>query len=379
MARPSRRWAPYGINVKYFATLLLTGAWVSLVQCEKAPVIEGQSDVVDDLDAASEVDVPPPPPHGTVQVEVGPLGMQALDSVSYAVIMRDASGALLAETRGLVAQDAEEDGAFSGELSCPLQPEGQDIDVHLILEGLNVGRPLVDGQDFFNPCAAEGDCTRRVSCVEGQIRTARFDMLVARRKEGGFFELGIEFGGMTCALDVSCKEALLFVDGARVRSHVVGFTCVGPPDLDLSLWMDDIGVDCGAGSTTLDAASAEGNQSAAGPVRMWANYRGREESLGNVKSFWNVAMAIAESDNCTLRTKATSSVTLFAEGRNPTGVRYPYGVVEVPIRGDSCEFVTEVSQGVTFGYTALTGDALCFGNRSVPSDAETASDTGCAN
>ncbi len=362
-----------------FEARLQRTALVCLLLCGCAPTSETPLDTTDDLsDAVEEVDLAPPPPSGTVRLEVGPVGMTPPVSVTYSVEMVDASGNSVGKVEGLTSK---EDGSLTTELSCPPQAEGVLLDVHLLLDSVKLSRPLVEGDDFFNPCAKPGDCTRRLPCIDGRTETAKFDFYVARPEEDGMFDFGLQFGGMTCTLGVSCKDALLFVDGQRVRSHVVNFTCLGPASTALNLWMDDLTLDCDSGDITLDAATPKGNQTAVGPVDMWANYRGEEASGSKTKHYWSIALALSPTEHCTVKTRGTSSLTQFAEGVSPAFFRYPYMSVDALIHGDRCDDgLTTISDPLGFAYSEFATEGVCFGNHAEPNESGSdpiVSDTRC--
>jgi hypothetical protein len=336
-----------------------------LYACEPAPgaQVDTQEDVAD---ASEEVDLAPPPPRGTVRVEVGPAGMKTPVEITYVVVMTDSSGNEVERTEGL--KSSSEDGSLTTELACSPTQEGQQLDVHLLIEEVEVTRPLIEGQDFYNPCVGLNDCTRRLPCIDGETSTAPFDFFITRREDGGAFDLGLAFGGMTCTFGVSCKEALLFVNGQRVRSHVVSLSCLGPAETPLNLWMDDLEVDCQSGKITLDSASPRGNQTAIGPIDMWANYRGEENSGANTKHYWSLALALGPTERCTLRTKGTSSTTFFAEGRTPPFFRYPHIGIETMIQGDSCEdSLSLIAAPLLFEYSPFGETGVCFGNQATQS------------
>ncbi|MCA9515731.1 MAG: hypothetical protein KC635_12365 [Myxococcales bacterium] len=130
------------------------------------------------------------------------------------------------------------------------------------------GAPLTDWRD---PCppgqdGAPGGCTKPAHCDANADTAVTFDLTVMRAANQGFFDVAVEFDDIFCSAKLDCAYddageepiELLFRDGVRSQTAVVGFACTGGPGgAGTILYASDISVACGTpGSVSLAASIA---------------------------------------------------------------------------------------------------------------------------
>ncbi len=345
----------------------------------------------------------PQPSGPELSVRVAPLDLAGIAGACYRldVFGVDDAGpfddATRVWTRDVCSDDyGTSDGAISYVGPCDAGGGARPNTVALSLLSVEAqDRPLVDGEDYVNPCPAPDGCRQTVTCRPNADSPVDFNLTLMRSAEQGFFDIAVEFEDIFCSAKVDCARDLLFNGGSRDDTLVMAFACTAGPGADTHLYLSDVHLVCGETPTailTLDPSLGEGNlplpaQSPEG-VFGYAAYRGVESLPGMRKAYWNVAVGISptffdEHEGCSLLAWGTAhDGALDAPFTTPDGI-YPYVRFAVPLdpAGAGALSCTErpldddLVGGVTTEMAGRTDDAtVCFQNElAVDWTAQTAS------
>lgn len=246
------------------------------------------------------------------------------------------------------------------------------------------GATLVAGTDYVDPTAL-GPLTQSVDCTRNADQSVDFDVTILRSANQGFFDIGVTFADVFCSAKLDCGATtdaaddnnLLFNDGERDMTAVIGFACTGGAGADTHLFLDDVVIDCDGSRTVVDVSgkgnvdlTAEPSSNPDGYLFGAAVYRGREELYD--KAYWNVSLGLDEASfgaTCTLHLEATAADGPL-EGddglaTDPT-VTYPVLVWDVVLSDESGRVCTThplngSPGGVGTRYTEL-GETKVFGH-----------------
>jgi outer membrane protein assembly factor BamB len=324
-------------------------------------------------------------------VRVAPLDLPGIAGACYRleVFGAGASGPFDEGTR-VWARDVcsddygTQDGAISYVGPCDAGGGARPNTVALALLGVDGDDgPLVEGDDYVNPCPAPDGCRETVTCRPNADIPVDFDLTLMRSAEQGFFDLAVEFEDIFCSAKVDCARDLLFNGDTRDDTVVMAFACTAGPGADTHLYLSDVHLVCGATQTSilsLDPSLGEGNLPLPAPspdgVFGYAVHRGVEALPGMRKAYWNVAVGIAaaffeEHEDCGLLAWGTAhDGTLDEPFTTPAGL-YPYVRFAVPldpaeVGALSCTerpLDSELVGGVTTEMAGRPGDpAVCFQN-----------------
>jgi hypothetical protein len=148
----------------------------------------------------------------------------------------------------------------------PCDFDEPDHEVLLVVDGLYDagGNALTDYQ---NPCPADLPCVLDVACAENADTPVTFNLTVMRQANQGFFDVAINFDDIFCSAKVDCTYdaegnqpiELLFdpETGDRTQTAVVAVACTAGPgeDVDTTLLMNDIRIQCGDAAPAMSAYS----------------------------------------------------------------------------------------------------------------------------
>ncbi|MCA9515732.1 MAG: hypothetical protein KC635_12370 [Myxococcales bacterium] len=214
----------------------------------------------------------PSTPGARLDLHVGALSLPGVGRVCYDVRVENEATATVWE-RGAVGQSAAEgdatticsdaygDGAGGGVAyvgTCDASSPEHTVRLWIdSIEDEN-GAPLTDWRD---PCPAgtEGDpggCTKPAHCDPNADTPVAFDLTVMRAANQGFFDVAVEFDDIFCSAKLDCfyddagtePIQLLFRDGVRSQTAVIGFACTGGAGgAGTVLHASDVKVVCGDG------------------------------------------------------------------------------------------------------------------------------------
>jgi len=194
------------------------------------------------------------------------------------------------------------------------------------------------------PLAAQdpGLMAQRVTCLPNEDTPVAFDVTVLRPASQGFLDLAVNFRNIFCSAKYDCDaDPLLFRDGQRATTHVLGFACTGGTGAGqaTNLYLHDLTVACsdaqgdpvGAPLVLGFSGREDGNQGAAPPLfYQWAIYSGDEHLAGLNKRYFNLALGPdalpAGAAGCVLTTRGTADGAdgPLVDGVIPPGMVYPY-------------------------------------------------------
>jgi hypothetical protein len=272
----------------------------------------------------------PAEPSGRIRAAVGPLGFDDLTNAKYSLTLKNEDGDVVWANSDL---ESDNFGNGSGDLayvgSCDLSaPNGT---FELVLDSLYTGNPptLLDPADYENPCPAHNPCIKEAICSEDEMHITEFQLVIVIKAEKGFFDIAIRISDIFCSATLSCKEQLLFVNGTRRKTHILGLACTAGLGSNTRLYMQNLVLECpGFDAIWLDPGGSKGNQEPFAPLGAWAIYRDNEEFEGYRKGFWNLAFAFEEgTPSCHLTARMTAAEGPLIERSTPLGTKYP--VIEV--------------------------------------------------
>ncbi len=320
-------------------------------------------------------------------VTVAPLTLQGVTNAIYDLAVKTGTQTIWT-TSGISADDfGDSFGALTLVGTCDSQAGLHSVELTLV--ELQDSNEAIASSEFVNPCPLDAPCIKTANCVENFDTLEEFNLVVMRDAEQGFFDVAVNFSDVFCSAKVSCREELLFVNGSRDKTTVLGFACTSGDSSSTHLYIDYLTITCsGSDPVTLDMARAMGQQGEAGGglIAEWAIYSDTEALSGYRKGFWNAAIALGgTASDCTLTTKATASGDAFTGGWSAANTVYPAIEFDVNIGGaaDACHSsqpLDGTDSGVTTTYSAGDGLGVCFRNQGVVTAAEVIrTSTGCAD
>jgi|GEM_PF-1153718 len=273
-----------------------------------------------------------------IEIVVAPLELPGVTNASYTVTVANGRG----ETVWTRAVDSVRYGDGAGGLSLvgPCDASEPEHTVALVLDSLEGAGGVIDPATYRNPTVPTA-ITRAVTCAEGADTRVTFDLTIARDAGQGFFDVAVSFDDIFCSAKLDCGATtdpaddieLLFHDGARDMTAILGLACTGGPGADTHLYLDDVEIRCGGVTTAVVDVGGQGNVDlAAPPSDNAAGYlfaaqvtRG-SEGLAN-KIYWNVALGLDEASfpaaECRLTTAATASAGPLPGLTTGAGATYP--------------------------------------------------------
>ncbi len=325
-------------------------------------------------------------PSSSVVVSVSPLTLPGVTNAVYDLVVKTSTDTVWSKSSISADNYGDGAGAITYVGACDAQAGNHSIELTLV--ELQDANGVIASSEYVNPCPSGAPCIQTANCVENSDTAVSFNLVVMRDADQGFFDIGVNFSDVFCSAKVDCREELLFVNGSRDKTTVLGFACTSGDANSTHLYIDDLTVTCsGADPITLDMAGTKGQQGAAGGglIAEWAIYSDTEELSGYRKGFWNAAIALGgTASNCTLTTKASASQAAFAGGWSAANTVYPIIEFDVNIGGaaDACHAnqpLDGAGSGVTTSYSAGDGLGVCFRNEGVVNASEvTRTSTACA-
>jgi len=338
-------------------------------------------------------------------IAVAPLSLPRLDDACYELYVFNAAdpdaGQLVWSQDGLCA-DRYGDGAgalaFVG--SCDASGAGGErpASVRLVLTDLCTGGSCVlpapgptsiPTADFDNPCPAPEGCVVETTCRANADTQVKFDLVVIRAANQGFFDVAVDFEDIFCSAKFDCENEtggaikLLHNPATNQRdtTAVMGFACTTGKDQETWLYMNDVKVTCYDTSnsivseTYIDPLGGPGNMGARGPLFFQtAAYLGNEAFVPYEKCYWNLAFGVRESaltNRCVLTVRATAADEELPGDHTRVGKIYPVidwtiDLNSIPGKLDCGKHaVNELGSGVTTEYTTTAGEGF---RRFIPCD-----------
>jgi hypothetical protein len=218
--------------------------------------------------------------------------------------------------------------------------------VTLVLDELrSPSGAVIPPSEYSNPCAAPGDCVRKVTCEADADVMADFNVVLLLNGEAGFIDTTVDIEEQRCSAKLECFDALL-VDphrpndppgSARGKTAVLSVTC---ETAECSwLYVDDVVVTCSRGSATLDlsAVGAHGGPlpfTQTDTILFYAEaYRFASASLG---THLGVALGLTGESDCRLSfaLSVPPGGGRFFDKTTPEIARYPYIRWDIPLSDD---------------------------------------------
>lgn len=212
------------------------------------------------------------PSGARLDLQIGALDLSGVGRVCYDVRVENGDGDLVWSrgTVGTRANQGDSEAVCSdrygntdgGDITYvgPCDASAPQHTVRLWVDSIedNNGVALTDWRD---PCPAgpgdaPGGCPRVVTCAPNADTLVAFDLTVMRRANQGFFDVAVNFDDIFCSAKLDCAYdaagnspiELLFRDGERAQTAVIGFACTGGPGGAATvLHTSDITVSCGGG------------------------------------------------------------------------------------------------------------------------------------
>ncbi|MFO0748250.1 MAG: hypothetical protein U1F43_21700 [Myxococcota bacterium] len=129
---------------------------------------------------------------------------------------------------------------------------------------------LAHPRDYFDPCRAPNYCRITKPCAENADTLVEFNLTVMRSAQQGFFDVAVNFSDIFCSAKFDCQyptdadddgnedaiKLLFDASGQRRDTGVLAFACTAGTataldEGDTHLYMSDIEIDCGQGSTEI--------------------------------------------------------------------------------------------------------------------------------
>lgn len=322
------------------------------------------------------------------EISVAPLDLPLMSDACYELTVYNATGAPFDASEAVWTQPslcASQYGAnggirFTG--ICDAQAGTNSIRLVLndVYQGgtFETGTALTVGEDYINPCppAAAGEdngCVLEAACNPNEDTKIEFNLTVMRNAELGFFDTVVRFQDVFCAAKLDCVEndgqtTLEYLYDPATQSDgptaVLGFVCLGGSGADISMYLDDITVDCEGGDATIDVSGGPGNlgspdltQTGNAPlfgaaVNTGAGFQGSH--------YWNVLLGMnldANNGSCTLTTSGTVSETELTDNETSAHNRYPYITWSVQLSDGATRTCTrhplDGGNGVATTYTEI--------------------------
>lgn len=204
-----------------------------------------------------------------VKVQVSPLELPGVGRVCYdlAVENGDTETVWSKGDPGLTSADGDDDTVCSDQYgngaggdvtyigTC--DASAPDHTVRLWVDTLEStgGAALTD---WVDPCPDTG-CALEVTCVENADTLVEFDITIMRRAQQGFFDVAVNFEDIFCSAKVDCTYddagedpiELLFRDGERAQTAVIGFACSAGANESTHLLVSTPTVTCGSAGGTV--------------------------------------------------------------------------------------------------------------------------------
>jgi len=220
------------------------------------------------------------------------------------------------------------------------------------------GDPLVDGDDYVNPCplpepgTADNGCVLAAECASNADTVVEFNLTLLRQAELGFLDSVVRFSDIFCAAKLDCETDtggdLLYLHDVDASADgptaVLGFTCSSGSGEPVEMYMDDLVIACGTGggesfsvtrTATVDPGAGPGNlgeQAVVDPDGILFGAAVHSGPAFHGARYWNVLLGMnlpaAVGETCTLTARATASESALTLDGDvyalPPAARYPY-------------------------------------------------------
>ncbi|MFO0748794.1 MAG: hypothetical protein U1F43_24485 [Myxococcota bacterium] len=354
-------------------------------------------------------------------IGVAPLSLAGVSDACYALTVYggtdpDTAPVVWSQAHVCASQFGDGVGSVAYVGSCDASASGGSgaSVVQLVMEDLCTGGPCADetpgdtsiaASEWRNPCPAPEGCSVPATCVANRDTPVRFDLVVARSANQGFFDVAVNFSDVFCSAKLDCVDAqggpLLLLndpeaaDQGRGPTVVVAWACTAGPGAESWLYYDNLVVKCfddttGAllGSWPYDPSLGPGN---AGPgsapfAFQTGVYRTSTASTGVTS--WNVALGIHPDElpgRCVLTASASASDTRLEGDTTPTGAVYPFITWNVTLSAHagalSCTRhpLDEADSGVATDYTRAGPKAFAHALKAGSTEVETSASTVCVD
>lgn len=317
------------------------------------------------------VDPPVETSGGRVEISVLPLTLEGTTGVCYALEVyngaTDANGFPTPErvwARDNVCSGVFGNGALGG--ITYIGPCDADEPNNFVTLGIETvagagGVPLVEGEQWFNPCPLDNRCELYAPCVENADTPVTFNLTIMRSANQGFFDVAVRFDQVYCSAKIDCSydhfglepvRLLHGRDGNRAETAVVSVACTTGPWLtdNTEMYLNHVRVRCDEpipSGTAWELAPApagqEGNHwdvAAVPPTSaLWqyATYFGNEvlycDGLPCGKKYVDIAVGYDPAAvGCTLEVEmSVAKPGLFVDFNSPLGSAYPVLVGRVQL------------------------------------------------
>jgi len=335
-----------------------------------------------------------------LDIRVAPLDLPLMTDACYSLTVYrqtedfDEDDVVWTQPELCASQYGAEGGIRFTGICDPTGPGGQNA-VRLVLDEVyrdgdaGSGTALTPGEDYINPCppaAVDEDngCVLLADCEPSQDTKIEFNLTVMRNAELGFFDTVVKFHDVFCSAKLDCVQndgttTLTYLHdpgtGEDGPTAVLGFTCLGGDGNDVSMYLDDLVIECGTGSgetytvtrtATVDPGAGPGNLSSpalshTGPssplfgaaVNTGAGFQGAR--------YWNVLLGLeldgVAGEVCRLTTRGTVSEGALSANTTPAHNRYPYIDWNLVLSTGSSRTCTrhplDAASGVTTEYTGI--------------------------
>lgn len=303
-----------------------------------------------------------------LEVAIQALELQGVTDAVYTITVKNDVDETVWSRTVTSSQYGDGQGSLTYVGTCDAYDNDGDGTALNVVELLVVDLPPLAPADWVNP-TANGPLVQTVPCLENEDVQVEFTVALMRDADQGFFDVAVNFEDIFCSAKLDCVDdagaplTLLHnpQTGDRGPTAVMALACTAGVGSDTHLYMDDVQIECDAGTTYTVDSAFDGVAGGSPPLVYGALVmRGDELLVGGSKAYWNVAIGLdttvlgdASHTGCVLRATGTASDGLWANGTSPTGAVYPYVSWEVPLTsgGPACgEHPLGAGNGVSVVY-----------------------------
>lgn len=332
------------VNTPLFALgpLVTLGASLALSACtQKAPVVA---------------------PDARIALTVGALDLPGVGAADYTITVTNEDGALVWR-RSLDTDRFGRDGSLTYVGPCDASASPNTVTLELDALRDASGQAL-DPATWVDP----GPLARAFSCAPNTDTAVEFDLVIARRAEQGFFDIGVDFEDVFCSAKLDCVPELLHQPGgARDTTAIVAFACTSGADQPTWLHHRPPEIVCPGRTIPIVAIGPPGNHGSPAPgVFEVASYRAKESLAPYDKCFWNTAIGLdvaALGPDCRLEATATASTGPLKDGLTPANAVFPILTWSVQLTDEAGALACSASaldapgSGVATRYTSASAPA----------------------